>query len=200
MTSISGRKTWQDNNNAAGIRPSSITVRLLRDGQVIAETTATAAGGWSYSFGSLPTVDETGRAYSYTVSEQMVAGYYSVVNGFNLTNVIMPSTPNVVTTPNDPDAPNRTPTGGTIERRTTPNGDTVEIVTYGTPLGFAASGEPMVEELEGLIELFGYGTPLWGGLLQTGDQMPVYPFVFGGCGIVALLVLVILERRKRKHV
>ena len=55
------------------------------------------------------------------------------------------------------------------------------------------------EELAELFDLFGYGTPLWGtGLLPTGDETPLYPFVFGGVGLMALLGWLITGRKKRK--
>jgi hypothetical protein len=50
------------------------------------------------------------------------------------------------------------------------------------------------EELEDLMDLFDYETPLYGGLLQTGDETPIYPFVFAGIGII-LLVIVITKKK-----
>ena len=199
VTNVEGQKTWQDNDNAGNTRPASITVRLMRDGVQIAQTTVTASNGWKYSFTNLPMVDENGRPYSYSVTEQMVAGYYAVVSGYNITNVLIPNTPNNPNVPDGPDSQDRTPDGGRIQRTRTPDGNLVNIVTYSTPLGFGGAGEPTVEELEDLIELFGYGTPLWGGLLQTGDQLPIYPFVFGGFGLLALALLAILEQKRRKQ-
>ena len=55
------------------------------------------------------------------------------------------------------------------------------------------------EELEELIDLFDYGTPLWGGLLGTGDETPTYPYVFGGAGALALLALLLIGRKRRKN-
>jgi len=62
-----------------------------------------------------------------------------------------------------------------------------ELEGYGIPL--AGFGEP---ELEGLLELYDYGTPLWGRPLKTGDEIPLYPIVFGGIGLLALIALAIL--------
>lgn len=72
-----------------------------------------------------------------------------------------------------------------------------EFSRYGTPL--AGFGEP---ELEELLELYDYGTPLWGRPLQTGDELPLYPIVFGGIGctaIIALVVLMILNKKKGRN-
>ena len=54
------------------------------------------------------------------------------------------------------------------------------------------------ENLEQLLDLFDYSTPLYGGLLGTGDEMPKYPFIFGGIGTLAVLLLIIFGLRRRK--
>ncbi|PGE69943.1 collagen binding domain-containing protein, partial [Bacillus toyonensis] len=48
MTSVSGTKTWNDNN--ATDRPSSIQVDLLQNGNVIQTKEVTAANSWNYTF------------------------------------------------------------------------------------------------------------------------------------------------------
>ena len=47
-----------------------------------------------------------------------------------------------------------------------------------------------------MIEIMDYDTPLWGGLMDTGDDIPVYPFVFAGLGLLALAALAALGRKK----
>ncbi|MGG4226716.1 Cna B-type domain-containing protein, partial [Bacillus paramycoides] len=83
-TSVSGTKTWNDNN--ATDRPSSIQVDLLQNGNVIQTQDVTAANGWNYTFADLAQYDANGVAYTYTVKEKQVAGYKSEVNGYNITN------------------------------------------------------------------------------------------------------------------
>ncbi|MGF2716927.1 Cna B-type domain-containing protein, partial [Bacillus cereus] len=83
-TSVSGTKTWNDNN--ATDRPSSIQVDLLKNGDVIQTQDVTAANNWNYTFADLPAYDNDGNAYTYTVKEKPVAGYKSEVNGYNITN------------------------------------------------------------------------------------------------------------------
>ncbi|MED1565623.1 Cna B-type domain-containing protein [Bacillus paramycoides] len=83
-TSVSGTKTWNDNN--ATDRPSSIQVDLLQNGNVIQTQDVTAANGWKYTFADLAQYDANGVAYTYTVKEKQVAGYKSEVNGYNITN------------------------------------------------------------------------------------------------------------------
>ena len=168
LIDITGNKTWNDNDDELGLRPESVTVRLMRNGETIATTTASAATGWTYSFTGLPADDGRGNAYTYTVSEQMVSGYFSRVNGYDLVNELIPTT--------------------TLLR----NDDGTIIREYGVPLGALTE-----MELEDLIDLFDYGTPLF-GLLGTGDDIPAYPFVFGGIGIAALIALAVAGRRKRR--
>jgi hypothetical protein len=166
--SVSGQKSWADDANAEGLRPGYITVRLYRNGTEIDSRNVTAGTGWSYTFASLPADDGYGNVYTYTVREDGVPGYYARQDGFNLTNYRLPPT-------------------------TTPP-PTVPRTSSTPPPAFETLTE---ENLEDLLDIFDYDTPLWGGLLGTGDTIPVYPFVFGGIGIAALLVLIIFGRRRK---
>ena len=87
-TSISGQKTWNDNDNHDGKRPSKITVNLLANGSKVAskEVKPNAEGNWLYQFDSLDVVDDAGNLIAYTVSEEPVAGYETSVEGTNITN------------------------------------------------------------------------------------------------------------------
>ena len=53
------------------------------------------------------------------------------------------------------------------------------------------------EENVTLITMLDAEVPLFGGLLKTGDELPVYPFVFGGIGLMAAIAAFILSRKKR---
>lgn len=84
--SIQGTKTWEDGDNQDGLRPEQITVKLLADGVETGQTTtATAANNWTYEFTNLPK-NKAGKAITYSVAEEAVAGYNTKVNGYNLTN------------------------------------------------------------------------------------------------------------------
>ncbi|PEW82214.1 hypothetical protein CN445_28360, partial [Bacillus cereus] len=83
-TSVSGTKTWNDNN--ATDRPSSIQVELLQNGNIIKTQDVTAANSWNYTFADLAQYDANGVAYTYTVKEKPVAGYKSEVKGYDITN------------------------------------------------------------------------------------------------------------------
>jgi len=92
-TNVSGTKTWDDNDNQYGKRPESIVINLLADGTVIKTVTVTAESGWTFSFTDLPKYKD-GALITYTVTEDAVDGYVTVINGFNVTNtyVMIPQT------------------------------------------------------------------------------------------------------------
>ena len=95
--SVSGSKTWDDNNNQDGKRPESITINLLANGAKVASKVVTEADGWSWNFEDLPKYAD-GKEIVYTVTEDAVEGYTTVVDGFNVTNVHAPEQINVTVT------------------------------------------------------------------------------------------------------
>lgn len=104
-TTVSGRKTWNDNDNQFNTRPESITVNLMRNGEKYAEKIVKAdkKGNWSYRFDKLPKYDAEGKAYTYTIQEGKVPDYTTKINGYNLVNTYTePETPK---TPSDPKKP-----------------------------------------------------------------------------------------------
>jgi pilin isopeptide linkage protein len=154
--SVSGRKRWSDNDDAAGIRPESITVYLIRNGEIIEQKTVTQEDGWAYTFRNLPTSDGRSTLYTYAINEAAVPGYAKSIRGYDITNTYVP------TQPIKPKKPSYTP-----------------------------------EDWEMLLTLLDERIPLYGGLLKTGDEVPVYPFVFGGLGLIAALLVIISDRRRR---
>ena len=94
VTAITGTKTWNDNDDQDGKRPTSITVNLLADGNVYDSKTVTATTNWTYAFDNLP-VYANGQKVTYTVSEDEVAGYETAIDGFNITNSYTPETTSV---------------------------------------------------------------------------------------------------------
>ena len=95
LTSVSGTKTWQDNDDQDGLRPGQVTIKLLADGVETGQTAvASAANNWTYEFSNLPK-NKAGKAISYSVAEEAVAGYTASVNGYNLTNSHTPETVSV---------------------------------------------------------------------------------------------------------
>ncbi|MFC2798412.1 MAG: Cna B-type domain-containing protein [Streptococcus halitosis] len=104
-TSIKGKKIWKDEENKDGIRPASITVKLLADGQDTGKTAvASEATGWTYEFTGLERYKDTkGTEIKYSVEEVPVEGYSSKVEGFNITNTHTPEKP----TPGKPNEPGK---------------------------------------------------------------------------------------------
>lgn len=81
-TSFAGIKVWNDSDNSAGKRPSSIKVDLYADGKF--EKTQNVYGGsgniWNYSFEDLRVYSSPGIPVVYTVNEQYVAGYSTSID------------------------------------------------------------------------------------------------------------------------
>ncbi|MCT0509479.1 Cna B-type domain-containing protein, partial [Lactococcus cremoris] len=82
-TSVSGEKTWVDNNDQDGVRPSKITINLFADGKKVDSKTVTAKDGWKYEFNDLDKF-KAGQEIKYTVEEAAVAGYETTYDGNNI--------------------------------------------------------------------------------------------------------------------
>ena len=69
-------KVWDDNNNAAGKRPESVSVKLLVNG-VPQEPAVVlnAANNWTHEWLDLATADVAGNLIQYDVAEDPVEGY-----------------------------------------------------------------------------------------------------------------------------
>jgi LPXTG-motif cell wall-anchored protein len=106
LTSVEGTKTWVDGNNQDGKRPESIVVELFNGKTKVAAQTVTAATNWHYAFTDLPKY-ENGNIINYTVKEQVVAGYETTINGYNITNTYTPATTSVAGTKTWNDANNQ---------------------------------------------------------------------------------------------
>ena len=91
MVDIPVTKTWNDNGDQDGNRPDSITARLYADGVEVDSHVLTAAENWSYTFKDKPRYQEDNRTeIVYTVNEDAVAMYTTVVNGYNIVNNYTP--------------------------------------------------------------------------------------------------------------
>ena len=91
LTEITVSKVWDDADDADGLRPGSITIHLLADGQEFLDATVTPDedGNWSYTFTGLY-VYENGEEIEYTVTEDPVEGYDTDVDEFGITNTHEP--------------------------------------------------------------------------------------------------------------
>lgn len=99
--SISVTKTWEDNGNQDGVRPSAIHVTLMGSDGNVYEANLTAVGKWKYEFKDLPRYWMEGVAIDYTLSEEAVNGYTYKIEGdantgFTVTNEHISAVTNVV--------------------------------------------------------------------------------------------------------
>ena len=85
---VAGSKNWNDDGNAAGTRPGSITIRLYANGSEIDHKTVTEKNGWSWNWTGLNRYDTDHKEISYTISEDAVDGYTSSISGYNVTNTV----------------------------------------------------------------------------------------------------------------
>ncbi len=85
-TQISGKKTWEDNNNQDGYRPKSITVRLYADGKEIDSKVVTEKDGWKYAFTNLDKYRDHGTKIVYSIYEDPVPKYATTYDGLNIIN------------------------------------------------------------------------------------------------------------------
>ena len=61
-------KVWDDNNNVAQKRPTSVTLQIKNGEIVVAEETVTESDGWKHTF-SVPKYDVNGDEIKYTIDE-----------------------------------------------------------------------------------------------------------------------------------
>ena len=85
-TELTVRKTWLDNDNAQGLRPTVIRVYLYANGERINFVTLNAANGWDRTVRNLPVYDENGERIRYTWREQDIPGY-TLIQTFTRGNV-----------------------------------------------------------------------------------------------------------------
>lgn len=94
MFTLSGTKTWVDNQNQDGIRPESIELKLFANGVELENTSPIwikEGDVWTYTYLNLPEYKD-GVAITYTVEEAPVNGYITTIEGLAITNTHVPST------------------------------------------------------------------------------------------------------------
>lgn len=83
LVSMTIHKTWNDDNNKFGTRPSSLTMELFSwstdysKQQVVKTITISEAGGWTGTVTGLPQKDGNGNALYYAFREKGVPSYYN---------------------------------------------------------------------------------------------------------------------------
>ena len=150
-TSWTVNKLWEDSGNAAGLRPGSVTIELLRNGVLADTVTLNEANGWTYTWEKLEKLDQNGAEFVYTVKEHYVPGYSHQYSGsgaaLTITNTYQPELPPSLPDPNDPDTPDEvTVPDGDVPKtyKKVPEGDEyVWVEDEDPPL---APGEPEIPQ------------------------------------------------------
>ena len=73
FTDVSGTKTWVGDKESK--RPESITIKLLKDGEIYRTTTTNAEKDWKYSFTKVPIYNADGTECVYSVEEVPIEKY-----------------------------------------------------------------------------------------------------------------------------
>lgn len=88
QTSVSVEKVWNDNDNEAGLRPDSITVVLLENGEEYGTVELSVDNNWKHTWHNLS------EESSWSVEEVEVDGYIASVsvsgNSYTITNTLAP--------------------------------------------------------------------------------------------------------------
>ena len=92
-TFLNASVVWNDNADAAGMRPANVTVRLLADGKVFRTAPAGEKNGWAVSFDNLPRNRKGSTTpITYSVDKVDVAGYAAAVSGASVTYTLQTGT------------------------------------------------------------------------------------------------------------
>lgn len=91
-TEVSVNKVWVDDNDKDKVRPTSVKVELLADGEKVNEVELSQDNEWKYTFTNLPKNKE-GKEIVYTVDEVAVEGYEKKIEKYTITNTYIPEEP-----------------------------------------------------------------------------------------------------------
>ena len=106
-TEVTVKKVWDDAKNQDGLRPTTITVHLLANGEKVQTATVSGEGEtWSHTFTNLP-VYKNGQKIIYTVTEDTVANYTATIDGTTITNTYKPGKTSLTVTKKWDDAENQ---------------------------------------------------------------------------------------------
>lgn len=106
-TEVTVKKVWDDAKNQDGLRPTTITVHLLANGEKVQTSTVSGEGEtWSHTFTNLP-VYKNGQKIIYTVTEDTVANYSTAIDGTTITNTYKPGKTSLTVTKKWADAENQ---------------------------------------------------------------------------------------------
>ena len=101
----SGTISWDDDENRDGLRPESVTLRLMNGEEELDSQTVTAENEWKFDFGEVAAYED-GQIVTYTLAEDEIEGYGSADTqmtaadeteeaGFIVPNIHTPKTVNM---------------------------------------------------------------------------------------------------------
>ena len=92
-------KIWNDQDNQDGLRPASIVVNLLANGEKVAQKELTNATDWKENFTGLPKFKD-GKEIVYTIQEEKVAEYTTAIDqaAYTITNTHAPGKTSITVT------------------------------------------------------------------------------------------------------
>ena len=106
-TEVTVKKVWDDAKNQDGLRPTTITVHLLANGEKVQTATVSGEGEtWSHTFTNLP-VYKNGQKIIYTVTEDTLANYTATSDVTTITNTYKPGKTSLTVTKKWDDAENQ---------------------------------------------------------------------------------------------
>ena len=89
LKSISGKKTWEDQDDFRKLRPKKITICLYADGIKQTCKDISIDDNWEYTFNDLPKYNR-GIEINYSLVEEPVEYYKAEIDGYNITNKYTP--------------------------------------------------------------------------------------------------------------
>ena len=207
-TRVSITKTWNDEDNKDGKRPSadefSKSIHLMNGDTEVTGVTPTITDNldntYTVVYEDLPLVDKNGNEIQYTVKEDEVTGYdadkSSVENGGTITNTQEKEEPKDPAGPTDPEDPsdpgdpgdNVDPTDPQDPGKTTdPKNPSDNTDKTTTDNGNDSNKTTVVKKVRSIV--------------QTGDNGTV--ILYGSalvCAAVLVVLLVQIRKRKNSHV
>ena len=173
---VAGRKTWDDNNNAAGQRPDSITIHLYADSaaavEEVASRTVTEADGWAWTFTDLPTVDSYNLPVDYSIVEEPVPGYTATYSGYDVTNTLTVelTSATVVKNWDDVDDPDHLMRPASVKATLFGNGNAVAAVILRESNGWTATVDELPVYQNGERVAYTWKEEEVLGYVQTGNS------------------------------
>lgn len=198
-TRVSITKTWKDDDNKDGKRPSSDefarSIHLMNGNKEVTGVTPVITDNqdntYTISYENLPLKDSSGNEIEYTVKEDEVNGYdadnSTVENGGTITNTQEKEEPKDPAGPTDPEDPSNPGDPGDNVNPTDPKNPSENADKTTTDNGNNSNKTTVVKKVSSIV--------------QTGDNGTV--ILYGSalvCAAVLVVLLVQIRKRKNSHV